>query len=1820
MTTQTRRWFVIGAYVLAGLATAKSSFACNHAPVAYVSNWYKHEPLGDVVSFDGSGSYDPDAGDYLNYSWTFPAEAYSISGQSSSTSSCRFNTAGSYYVYLYVTDNHNATDYDYAYVYVVEVASVTESGTGATSIWVPVNGSANLQASPYPSTSWPSGKPTWSITSQPGGASASVTPGSGAATLNNMTVPGLYRAKAVCGSSDDGASIDVKAIDVQINTSFPASIAVGGTLSLNCTPQGDTGGSFTWSKVSGPGTVTFSPSANAEDPYFSASAAGTYTVQVQYTKNGATVTKTSGTITVATVAVDVAPASGTTTYVKAGNTRQLDCTPSGITGGTYSWSKDSGPGTVTFSNPTAKNPTFSATQTGSYVVRVQYTAGGTTVSDTSGTITVFAIDALPSSGTMYFASGIPRQLDSTLSPTGLSGGTYNWSKASGTGSVTFSNTAIKDPTFSATEVGNYTARAQYIIGGVIADDITSTLTVFDAPVTTPSSAAYVGLGSSLQLDCTPTTTGGTYSWSKSSGPGTVTFSDSATQKDPTFTASAAGAYVVLVQYTLGGASIVRGSSAITVFDVDVITPSSFPVYVGAGSPLQLDCTPTTTGGTYNWFQINGPGTGTFSDSSARNPTFTATVPGSYVVRVQYTIGNASVGESSGTITVFAIDALPSSGTMYFASGIPRQLDATLSPTGLSGGTYNWSKASGTGTVTFSNTAIKNPTFSAAEVGNYTARAQYIIGGVIADDITSTLTVFDAPVTTPSSAAYVGLGSSLQLDCTPTTTGGTYSWSKSSGPGTVTFSDSATQKDPTFAASAAGAYAVLVQYTLGGASIVRGSSAITVFDVDVTTPSSFPAYVVAGSPLQLDCTPTTTGGTYNWFQINGPGTGTFSDSSARNPTFTATVPGSYAVRVQYTIGNASVGESSGTITVFAIDALPSSGTMYFASGIPRQLDATLSPTGLSGGTYNWSKASGPGSVTFSDTAIKNPTFSATEVGNYTARAQYIIGGVIADDITSTLTVFDAPVTTPSSAAYVGLGSSLQLDCTPTTTGGTYSWSKGSGPGTVTFSDSAAQKDPTFTASAPGAYVALVQYTLGGATIVRGSSAITVFDVDVITPSSFPAYVGAGSPLQLDCTPTTTGGTYNWFQINGPGTGTFSDSSAPNPTFTATVPGSYAVRVQYTIGNASVGESSGTITVLGVDISTPSASQTYVARPVSLTLDCGPDPGEIPGGTYLWTVNPTTGASISNATQKTANFLGSLPGTYNVQVAYTVGTVTVNSPPKTIAVVSVAVDAPATEPLSIKAGDLLTLSCTPLPSGADGNDYNWAVAAPATVTPATERSTVFSSAEAGHYVASVQCQVEGVPVGDATNVISVIGVGELWAFCGTDYNDTRLYVPQGAAVTLAAFPSPEYDDWPANTPTWSLQGPGGTLVPTQGTYGPSAFLSGLTEPGTYTVTASCGTSTKSIDVIAVALDLDIAGVDESEEQNPGGYVVVNGDDDDSNGVSDKFEQGTVQNEDDLLALSLSATPVLNTGVAKLEATAGSGNIKVWIGPTKGTQIPLPKVWILSSESIPAQVYVEGVSGSTSERDVVLRLSWAPRPGAELTNSQSVALTVPDVALQLDTGKEHRYVNPLQIRQVPVTATCSQGFGIVTLSATSGWDPCGVSIWLDEGQTLPLDLSTPRQWDLTDPCDPVPDSFYVQFTQWGTDPNTLDLHLTWGPDSSHVTANEMLSLTSVRLRLAPSSPNFQAGVPTQIGIYVQPGMLDEGHAILRITQGEGYVRLWADEAMTTPIAYSATPPESPWPEIVWDLSQEGIPSSVYAEGLDGVEEQGGALFELSFRTRDP
>lgn len=629
---------------------------------------------------------------------------------------------------------------------------------------------------------------TWNVFSGPG----SVTFGNANAvdTTAVFSAPGTYILRLTANdgqlATSDFVTITVTAAPSNqaptVNAGPDRGIFLGQSANLDGT-VGDDGlpnppGAVTtrWTKISGPGTVTFA-NEFAVDTTATFSAIGTYVVQLS-AFDGSLSAVDLVTITVYDPNANQAPSvdAGPNRIITQGQSASLDGTASddglGSPFGTLNvtWTKVSGPGTVTFANATSIDTTATFSLTGSYVLRLTATDGLLTSSDTM-TVTVNApvnqapvVDAGPDR-TITF--GQSASLDGTVTDDGLPNPpgtlTRTWSKVSGPGTVTFANASATDTTATFSVAGSYVLRLTVSDGALTSSD-TMTVTVNavnSAPVVDAGPNRNVAFGQSASLDGTVVDDGNpngtlTVSWTKSSGPGTVTFANSSAV-DTTASFSATGTYVLRLTASDGSLST---SDTMTVV---VSTANTAPIVdagpnrtITLGQSASLDGTISDDGlpnppGTITrtWTKVSGPGTVAFANASATDTTATFTLDGTYTLRLTASDGALSSSDTM-TVTVNApvtnqapsVDAGTSQVVLITGTA---NLNGTVTDDGLPTNpgtlTYSWTKVSGPGTVTFGNAAAVDTTARFSATGSYVLRLTASDGALSASD-TVTISVTD----------------------------------------------------------------------------------------------------------------------------------------------------------------------------------------------------------------------------------------------------------------------------------------------------------------------------------------------------------------------------------------------------------------------------------------------------------------------------------------------------------------------------------------------------------------------------------------------------------------------------------------------------------------------------------------------------------------------------------------------------------------------------------------------------------------------------------------------------------------------------------------------------------------------------------------------------------------------------------------------------------------------------------------------------------------------------------------------------------------------
>jgi RHS repeat-associated protein len=992
---------------------------------------------------------------------------------------------------------------------------------------------------------------------------------------------------------------------------LPGAATLNGNASDDGLPVGSTL-SINWSKVSGPGTVTFS-SPNAAVTTATFSSAGSYVLRL--TASDSQFSR-SDDVAVTVIAANQPPAviAGPDQTITLPNSATLNgtVTDDGLPAGssiTINWIKVSGPGTVTFSNPDAAITTASFSVTGNYILRLSATDSQLTGND-DVSITVNPANQGPvvNAGSDQSIT-LPNSaaLNGTVTDDGLPTGsalTISWSKLSGPGTVTFSNPNAVITTAEFSEAGSYVLKLTATDSELTSsDEVTITVNQPNQPpvvnagadqtITLPNGA---NLNGTVTDDGLPAGSSPAINWSKVSGPGTVTFSN-ASSATTTATFSQSGVYVL---------KLTASDSELTSNDevtVTVIQPNQAP-QVNAGSDQSItlpnsaglngtvtdDGLPAGSTLSIAWSKVSGPGTVTFGNASSASTTASFSEAGVYLLRLTASDSELTSGDEV-TITVNqpnqppSVNAGPDQSITLPATA---NLNGTVSDDGLPSGStlsITWNKVSGPGTVTFSNAtaAITTAAFSAAGV--------YILRLIASDsELTSqdevTITVNpanqsplvnagpDQSITLPDSATLNGTASDDGLPLGSTLT---VSWSKVSGPGTVTF-------------SAPNSTVTTASFSTGGEYVLRLTASDSQFtssddvNISVTLPPNQPPVVNAG----LDQT-TTLGDN---LLINGGNEFTLANGKilgwreVTGSSWTQAVsgingfPASFEGRSFFYAGNVEMAELSQDLDVSAFAAAISSGNQQFEfKGYLLSFNQTPADTARIVVEYRDASNSNVLSV-FDSGQVASVTGWMLVSDSRTAPAGtgWIRIRLIATRNSGgsndayfdglSLRAIPAAGESPVTTATVGLTGTASDDGLPVGSSLTSNWSKLSGPGQVTFGD-ANKAATTATFSVSGTYELRLTATDSELT---SSDDLSITVDPAPAPNQAPVVnAGADQTITLPDIATLSGTatddglplgstlSITWSKVSGPGTVTFSNLNAASTTASFSEAGTYVLRL-------------------------------------------------------------------------------------------------------------------------------------------------------------------------------------------------------------------------------------------------------------------------------------------------------------------------------------------------------------------------------------------------------------------------------------------------------------------------------------------------------------------------------------------------------------------------------------------------------------------------------------------------------------------------------------
>jgi gliding motility-associated-like protein len=588
--------------------------------------------------------------------------------------------------------------------------------------------------------------------------------GTAVGTGNSITVtPGttttyFVRAQGVCGNTTCAS------ITITVNTSSTAATSINATTNPTCggsTTLSVVGGSLgtgaTWNWYSG--SCGGTPAGTGTSITVTPTTTTTYFVQAIGTCN--TTTCTSVTITVNSPSTAPTSATAVPSTICIGNSSTLTVNGGSLgTGAQWQWYSGSCGGTAA---GTGASISVSPSTTTTYFVRAVGTCNTTTC--VSVTVTVDQNPATSNAGPNQSICG----LSATLAGNTPSLGTGTWTQVSGPGTITFGNINSATSTATASTFGTYVLQWT-INNGTCSTSSTVNITFDEMPVqpNAGTDASNCGLTYTSLNGSTPTI--GTGSWSMSSGPGTLTFSNGSNNNSDV-TASTYGTYTITWTISNGACSI---SDAVDItFDEMPNTANAGNDDAICGLTLTLNANAANIG-TGTWTQSSGSGTLSFNNTNSNTTSVTASAYGSYTAT--WTIVNGSCSTTDAvTLTFDEMPIAANAGADANICGLSTSLSAISANIGIG----TWQQISGIGNSTFANANSNTSNISVDAPGIY-IYTWTIVNGTCSTSDTVQIEFFDAPtpVDAGNDIAVCALNTVLNAQ-TPTNGNGT--WTQITGP-------------------------------------------------------------------------------------------------------------------------------------------------------------------------------------------------------------------------------------------------------------------------------------------------------------------------------------------------------------------------------------------------------------------------------------------------------------------------------------------------------------------------------------------------------------------------------------------------------------------------------------------------------------------------------------------------------------------------------------------------------------------------------------------------------------------------------------------------------------------------------------------------------------------------------------------------------------------------------------------------------------------------------------------------------------------------------
>jgi len=454
----------------------------------------------------------------------------------------------------------------------------------------------------------------------------------------------------------------------------------------------------------------------------------------------------------------------------------------GTQGLSYTWSRVSGPASVTLASASQDTTTATFVEVGVYTFRLAVSDGQDCSSTDTAFVTITVSADCPNTAptaAIVVAEGPTVNLIGASVGVTLDGGdsddgdggaqelSYSWLKVVGPPGDTIADAAAQSTTVTFTAGGSYRYRLTVDDGQDCDSEATATVTITvttDCPNTAPTADIAVVGGTTVNLfgpSVEVTLDGGgsddgdggaqvlSYIWTKLEGPPGDTIADEAAQSTAvTFTAGGSYGYQLTVD---DGQPCDSAATATVTITVTTDCPNTAPtadivvaggttvILVGASVEATLDGGGSDDGDggaqvlSYGWLKLVGPPGDTIADAAAQSTTVTFTAAGSYLYQLAVDDGQACDSAATATVTITVTTDCPNTPPNASATADPdvsvildgASVEVTLDGGGSDDGdggaqglSYSWLKLTGPPGDTIADAAAQSTTVTFTAIGSY----------------------------------------------------------------------------------------------------------------------------------------------------------------------------------------------------------------------------------------------------------------------------------------------------------------------------------------------------------------------------------------------------------------------------------------------------------------------------------------------------------------------------------------------------------------------------------------------------------------------------------------------------------------------------------------------------------------------------------------------------------------------------------------------------------------------------------------------------------------------------------------------------------------------------------------------------------------------------------------------------------------------------------------------------------------------------------------------------------------------------------------------